>query len=272
MRNRRRILAFIAVLASPLGAIPTETEGQTAPDRFITAGAFIAAVGGPELATESPKDELLADLVESLQAPARPPRATLVAIEQELPITEKPGKGPQIGVMPTGSPWFNIPTVAWVEEISRNGRFGQVQVPYSATRATGWMPIEGLKRHTTPFKAHADISERTLTVTRRGKKVLRLPVAIGTTTAPTPPGRYFVTDLIPFDPNGPLGAFAFGLSGIQPNLPPGWAGGDQLAVHGTNDPSSIGTAVTAGCLRVTNADLERLKPFLKLGTPVVFKP
>ena len=45
-------------------------------------------------------------------------------------------------------------------------------------------------------------------------------------------GRYFVTDRVPVYVGSPYGSFAFGLSGIQPNLPAGWSGGDQLAIHG----------------------------------------
>jgi lipoprotein-anchoring transpeptidase ErfK/SrfK len=69
-----------------------------------------------------------------------------------------------------------------------------------------------------------------------------------------------------------LGTFAFGISGIQPNLPPGWGGGDQLAIHGTNDASSIGRSASAGCLRVSEATLARLRRVLRLGTPVVIHP
>jgi hypothetical protein len=78
-----------------------------------------------------------------------------------------------------------------------------------------------------------------------------------------------VTDRVPFARGSYLGSFAFGISGIQPRLPPGWSGGNQLAIHGTNDPSSIGRSVSAGCLRVSEAALARLKPLLRLGTPVV---
>ena len=53
------------------------------------------------------------------------------------------------------------------------------------------------------------------------------------------------------------------------SLPAGWSGGNQLAIHGTNDPSSIGTSASAGCLRVSARALERLKSLLRLGTPVV---
>jgi lipoprotein-anchoring transpeptidase ErfK/SrfK len=69
-----------------------------------------------------------------------------------------------------------------------------------------------------------------------------------------------------------LGSFAFGISGIQPHLPAGWSGGNQLAVHGTNDPSSIGTSASAGCVRVSERALHLLLPLLKLGTPVIIQP
>jgi lipoprotein-anchoring transpeptidase ErfK/SrfK len=45
-----------------------------------------------------------------------------------------------------------------------------------------------------------------------------------------------------------------------------------LAIHGTNDPSSIGNSVSAGCLRVSERSLVRLKPVLGLGTPVIVEP
>ena len=67
-------------------------------------------------------------------------------------------------------------------------------------------------------------------------------------------------------------SYAFGLSGHQPYLPPNWSGGDQLAIHGTDDPASIGTAASHGCLRVSPQALARLRPALHLGTPVVIMP
>ena len=118
---------------------------------------------------------------------------------------------------------------------------------------------------------HADLSERRITVTKFGRVLFGMPAAIGSGGSPTPPGEYFVTDRIAFS-RGYLGTFAFGISGIQPKLPPGWSGGNQLAIHGTNSPSSIGTPASAGCLRVSERSLDRLKPLLRLGTPVIVVP
>jgi lipoprotein-anchoring transpeptidase ErfK/SrfK len=177
-----------------------------------------------------------------------------------------------VGTVPRGSKYYRTRTVAWVLEVSGNGRYGRVPIPYSGTRRTGWIRLRGLSRSHTPYAVRADLSAHRLTVTKSGRILFRMRMATGAPRSPTPAGLYFVTDRIPFDQRGPLGAFAFGISGIQTHLPPGWGGGNQLAIHGTNNPASIGRSASAGCLRVSRASLERLKPILLLGTPVVIRP
>jgi L,D-transpeptidase catalytic domain len=206
--------------------------------------------------------------------PRRGPRPELLAPipHAALSIRSRPGGGRVAGTMPAGSPFFGVPTVAWVHRRDTTGRWGLVDVPYSGTRATGWIRIVGLKLRRTSIAVRADLSRREVVVTRLDKVIMRLPTTIGAPASPTPPGRYFVTDRVPFSPSSSLGAFSFGLSGIQTNLPPGWRGGNQLAIHGTNDPGSIGQAASAGCLRVSRNALERLKPLLSLGTPVTILP
>jgi lipoprotein-anchoring transpeptidase ErfK/SrfK len=111
---------------------------------------------------------------------------------------------------------------------------------------------------------------RTVSLMRGRRPIARFPAAIGAPQSPTPRGRFDVTDLVVTgDPSGPFGWFAIGLSGHQPRLPAGWLGGDQLAIHGTNDPRSIGTAASAGCLRISAHALAVLRTHVRLGTPVV---
>lgn len=207
-----------------------------------------------------------------LRRPLRPHRALLVEVPRTLPITARPGGKRVVGYMPAGSPFYDIPTVAWIHRRASTGRYGLVTVPYSETRSTGWIRIASLRFRRTPFAVRADLSRREIVVMRLGNVIMRFPTTIGAPGSPTPPGRYFVTDRVPFDPSSPLGAFAFGISGIQPRLPSGWQGENQLAIHGSNDPSSIGEAASAGCLRVSGRALQRLKPLLTLGTPVTIRP
>jgi hypothetical protein len=190
-----------------------------------------------------------------------------------LPAHRNPwASAPVVGTVVEASRYYRVPTVAWVEEVSANGKWGLIELPYTFPRRSGWVRLEGLERETSFVTVKVDLSQRRLTVWKRGEVVFRAAAAIGRSSSPTPPGRYFVTDRVPFHVGHYLGSFAFGISGIQPKLPAGWTGGDQLAIHGTNSPSTIGTAASAGCVRVSEATLARLKPMLTLGTPVVIVP
>jgi hypothetical protein len=207
-------------------------------------------------------------------AGARRPRpATLVHVRAGMTMRARPDAGARaIGTMPSSSKYYHVPIVAWVEEVSSNGRWGRVEVPYSSPRRDGWILIAGLRRETTGVSVDIDLSHHRITVARFGRRLLSAPAATGASSSPTPPGDYFVTDRVPFSVGSSYGAFAFGISGIQPRLPPGWSGGNQLAIHGTNDPGSIGGSNSAGCVRVGAATLQRLIPLLRLGTPVLIHP
>ncbi|MGB9802898.1 LysM peptidoglycan-binding domain-containing protein, partial [Desulfofundulus sp.] len=44
--------------------------------------------------------------------------------------------------------------------------------------------------------------------------------------------------------------------------------GGNYGIHGTNNPDSIGKAVSNGCIRMYNHHIEELFPHVPLGTPV----
>ncbi len=193
----------------------------------------------------------------------------LVRVPRTLPAYARPRAGAsQVGVVPAGSKYYGIPTVAWVETVSDDGRWGLVELPYTWPRREGWIRLRGLTRDETRVRVEVDLSQHTVTVRKFGKVLFRAPGATGAPSTPTPIGEYFVTDRVPFS-GGSYGTFAFGISGIQPLLPAGWTGGNQLAIHGTNNPSSIGRSASAGCVRVSETTLDRLFPLLQYGTPVI---
>jgi lipoprotein-anchoring transpeptidase ErfK/SrfK len=247
----------------------------------LVAGAVLAAAPGAEaqllpraVALSRWEGSAVRQLVavRSKPRPVRARPALLVRIERAMSITSRPGGGRVVGLMPAASKFLGTPTVAWVIERSANGRFGRVTIPYSGSRATGWIPLKGLARSATPYSVVADLSQHRIKVMRLGKPVFRFPAATGAASSPTPVGRFFVSDLVAVHAGSTFGSFAFGLSGIQTDLPPGWGGGNQLAIHGTNDPASIGRSASAGCLRVSESALARLEHILQLGTPVVIEP
>ena len=82
--------------------------------------------------------------------------------------------------------------------------------------------------------------------------MLATTAAVGAAATPTPTGRYYVNQrLIPDDPGGPFGPGAIGISAFS-NVLTGWTQGGPIAIHGTNEPWSIGHAVSNGCIRVPN--------------------
>ncbi|MCF8010125.1 MAG: L,D-transpeptidase family protein [Clostridiales bacterium] len=83
------------------------------------------------------------------------------------------------------------------------------------------------------------------------------PVAVGKPSTPTPNGNYKIINKI-VNPGGALGTRWMRLS-----IPDGVYG-----IHGTNTPSSIGNAVSHGCIRMFNHDVETLFPQVTIGTPV----
>jgi lipoprotein-anchoring transpeptidase ErfK/SrfK len=173
-----------------------------------------------------------------------------------------------IGTVVATSKYYGVPIVLKVA-INDAGTWGRVELPYVWPRRQGWIPLANLARDQTFLHVDVDLSEHRVRVYKRDDLLYSVPAAIGTVSSPTPPGHYVVTDRVPFPTGSALGSFAFGISGIQPHLPAGWSGGNQLAIHGTNDPSSIGTSASAGCVRVSEWALERFEPLLRLGTPVV---
>jgi hypothetical protein len=138
----------------------------------------------------------------------------------------------------------------------------------------GWVRRDNpaLKLRRTRWSLHADLSDRTLTLRKDGRRVHRLTVAIGRPGAETPTGRFAVTDKLSGSSYGPYyGCCILALSGHQPKTPPGWTGGNRLAIHGTDAPSTIGMAASAGCLRASDADLRSLMAKVPLGATVFIR-
>src|SRR5262245_1059500 len=147
----------------------------------------------------------------------------------------------------------------------------RVQLPIKPNGVTGYVRAEAVDTGRVRSRVLVDLSARRLTLFRNGRGVLRTPVAVGSTATPTPTGRYYVNQrLIPADASGPFGPAAIGISAYSTVLT-GWTQGGPIAIHGTNEPWSIGRAVSNGCIRVRNEVLRRLFTVTPAGTPVLIR-
>jgi hypothetical protein len=119
------------------------------------------------------------------------------------------------------------------------------------------------------WSIHADVSKRTVSVQHDGKTVRTMRVAVGRQGNATPKGRFSVTDRLQVKGGDPTyGCCVLALTGHQTHLPPYWPGGDRLAIHATNDESSIGHPVSLGCMRAKASEAHWLIDNIPLGTPV----
>lgn len=103
-----------------------------------------------------------------------------------------------------------------------------------------------------------------------GVQIKSYPISIGTELNPSVLGETTIinkvvsptyyppkgAEPIPPGPENPVGTRWLGL---------GFAG---YGIHGTNDPKSIGTAASSGCIRMQNGDIEELFPLVDVGTKV----
>ncbi len=114
--------------------------------------------------------------------------------------------------------------------------------------------------------------------------VLTWPIGIGAEEAPSPVGPFTVKSkdenptwvvpasiqrtmehpraVVPPGPDNPLGDYRIRLSI------------DVYAIHGTNDPWTVGRLTTHGCIRLYPEDIETLYPLVETGTPgeIVYQP
>ncbi|WP_449619784.1 L,D-transpeptidase family protein [Robertmurraya sp. Marseille-Q9965] len=118
----------------------------------------------------------------------------------------------------------------------------------------GFPPI-----HTIPYTIDISINNRSLILLKDGVQQKQYPIAVGRMLHDTPAGNFIIINKAP-NPGGPFGTMWMSLSK------------EHYGIHGTNDPSSIGHAVSRGCIRMHNHDVEELASIIPIGTPVLIHP
>lgn len=169
----------------------------------------------------------------------------------------------------------DVPMVLGVLQERVDGRcratWLHVALPIRPNGANGWVLAKNVHEVPVHTRITVDLAQRRVRLYRNGRLVLSTTAAVGSPATPTPLGRYYVNQrLVPSDPGGPFGPGAVGISAFSPVLT-GWAQGGPIAIHGTDEPWSIGHAVSNGCIRIANRVLLRLFPQALAGTPVLIR-
>jgi lipoprotein-anchoring transpeptidase ErfK/SrfK len=220
----------------------------------------------------------------AIERAAAPPKPAVTPAPSPQPsfgvARVKPGRTVVLRSRPGGRVLANVGSTT---------QFGSPTTLAVAARRGGWIGVTStdlpngtlgwvktgtgsLQTYATRISLRIDLSSRSLELLDGRRVLRRARVGIGRPGSPTPTGRFSITDKIA---GGTYGAYygccVLALSGHQVNPPPGWQGGNRLAIHGTNDPTSIGVPSSAGCLHAEAADLEVLMRRVPLGTPVLIR-
>ena len=116
------------------------------------------------------------------------------------------------------------------------------------------------------------IPERKLAVVENDQVVEVFAVAVGAPKTPSPVGTFTIVNRVA----NPTYYHSGTVIAPGPRTPVGtrWIGLNQkgYGIHGTDQPSSIGYAQSHGCIRLRNADVERLFERVRTGDVVELHP
>jgi hypothetical protein len=145
----------------------------------------------------------------------------------------------------------------------------RVTVPGRPNGRTGWVRAASLELQPVRKRLVIDRSARKFAFWDGDRLVRAGKVAVGKRGAETPLGLFHVT--WKFDPSidpewAILGKYAFETSAYSKLTD--WPGGGIVGVHGTPWPWLLGRAVSHGCVRMSNTDIEFLRSRVPLGTPI----
>ncbi|MBK7021095.1 MAG: L,D-transpeptidase [Candidatus Microthrix parvicella] len=188
-----------------------------------------------------------------------------------VPVFKAPG-GEQIATVPNRTN-DGFPAVFLVRRLDVPGPdatvWHEVWLPIRPNGSHDYVRGDDVTLSYHDYKLRVNLSDHRLSLYTAGQLTATYPVGVGQDRTPTPGGTFYTKELLqPTNRGGPYGTFAYGLSGFSNTLT-SFAGSDGVVgIHGTDQPDTVGTDVSAGCIRMNNADINELARRLPLGVPV----
>jgi lipoprotein-anchoring transpeptidase ErfK/SrfK len=206
----------------------------------------------------------------------KPPNAHTSWVARLLvttPVRRQPGAGGKafkllqpIAPLGAGPVWLEVRGVKDV----RGVRWVKVLLPQRPNGTAGWARADDFAFTQLHSRIEIDLSARRLTLMRSGKRLARFPIAVGAPATPSPTGEFAIAEVIPTgDPKAFLGPLVMPLTAFSNALNEFAGGNGRVAIHGTSLPELIGKPVSHGCIRMRNADIQRLSRIVSPGTHVV---
>ena len=167
--------------------------------------------------------------------------------------------------------WEDVPLVLHVLE--DKGDWLHVRVNIRPNGTTAWIRRSEVYVRPIPNRIVIELSARRLTLLKGNEILAQHKVAIGAPDVPTPTGEFYVDATVRIaNPNGPYGVGQMSVSGFSNVLKSFGGGIGQIAIHGTNNPGTIGGTVSHGCIRMLNDAWTQVQSMSPNGTPVSIRP
>lgn len=114
-------------------------------------------------------------------------------------------------------------------------------------------------------------SQQQIVLYRGGQEQKTYTVSTGKPETITPLGWWKVVEKYPVDPPGIYGTRWLGWQRWNPRSGryEWYKESPPFGIHGTNEPEKIGTAVSSGCVRLQNRDVEEVYDLIPVGTYVL---
>ncbi|MGI9595860.1 MAG: L,D-transpeptidase [Acidimicrobiales bacterium] len=171
--------------------------------------------------------------------------------------------------------WFPSPTqfggdrAFLVVDQTSSEDYVKVSLPVMPNGQEGWILRSEVEITEVRHRALIDLSDDTITVWDGDGVIVDTKAVTGKQTTPTPLGMFYIRDIIAQDdPGGSFGPYILALSGFSEVMETFQGGLPALAIHGTDNPSQIGTEQSSGCVRIPNDLISILAESVPLGTPV----
>lgn len=273
-------LGFVATRKSDTAASPTSVS--VAPP--TTAARVAGTATLPATDTEQPTSVPAETFPEPVSAPPNtyplPPAPYIVVTPKnqgQLAVYASPTAPTADRSLPNprlinNDPNAAVPLTLLLRQAAANG-FLEVFLPVRPNGSTGFVKAADVTQTPHDFHIEVRLSQFNLKAYQGSNVILDVPIAVASNNTPTPGGLYYTTELLkPPEANSPYGTYAYGLSGFSDVYKSFNGGPGQIGIHGTNTPSSIGKAVSNGCIRMRNEDIDKLAAVLPLGVPVQIIP
>jgi lipoprotein-anchoring transpeptidase ErfK/SrfK len=221
-----------------------------------TAGAVTAARAG----------------VTSDPGAVRPTQALAVLVDAHMAFSKPDRSSTRLGLVQAQRPLTGEQTVLPVLG-DRRGAHGSewlhVMLPGRPNGHTGWITRAGTFASTTSWHIVVDTATRRVIVYQHARRVRTFVAIVGKPTTPTPRGEFFVEESLALPVTAVGAPFALALSARSDVLQEFDGGPGQIALHGLENVGGVlGTAVSHGCVRLSDDAVRWLVGHIGVGAPV----